>query len=253
MSEHLLLTDLDNTLLYSYKHRLPGDVCVEYIHEKEQGYMSVRSLELLGQVIRRIPVIPVTTRSVEQYQRIHFPEGACPETAVVSNGAILLKNGVRDPEWDGRMSGIIAPCREEMYALCDRYSSDPHYIRCRIVDDSYLFVYCAKDADPEACARELSLSTDLRVQVSGKKIYILPPDLHKGTAVRLMRQYEPGKVFVSAGDSIMDADMLRAADIAIYPKGLELPGYSGVSVLQPLESRLSDFMLDQVLTLCKGC
>lgn len=38
MKEILLACDLDNTLIYSYKHRVPGDSCVEWLDGQEQSF-----------------------------------------------------------------------------------------------------------------------------------------------------------------------------------------------------------------------
>lgn len=250
MENRLFVTDLDNTLLYSYKHALPGDVCVETIHEKEQGFMSARTIRLLSQVLGKLPVIPVTTRSVEQYQRITFPEGTEPREAIVSNGAIRLKDGVRDSDWDDKMKEVIAPYTDETERLFHRYSEDPRFIRCRIVDAAYLFVYCAKGVDPGLCTKELADQTGMRVMLSGKKIYLLPPRLHKGTALQVLRESEPERTVIAAGDSLMDLDMLRIADYAIHPRSLELGERSGVSVTPDTDIRFSEFVLRSVLALC---
>ena len=44
----LFLSDLDNTLLYSYKHRATDDVCIEYNKGKEQGFMTSYSFDLFN-------------------------------------------------------------------------------------------------------------------------------------------------------------------------------------------------------------
>ena len=40
MRKILFTCDLDNTLLHSYKHRQDGDVCIEILKEKEQGFTT---------------------------------------------------------------------------------------------------------------------------------------------------------------------------------------------------------------------
>ena len=70
MKEILLACDLDNTLIYSYKHRVPGDSCVEWLDGQEQSFMTERTQALLRQLPANVRLVPVTTRSKEQYQRI---------------------------------------------------------------------------------------------------------------------------------------------------------------------------------------
>ena len=66
MNNILFACDLDNTLIHSWKHRKDGDICVEWIDGKEQGYMSEKVCVLLRHVIGKVDFVPVTTRSVAQ-------------------------------------------------------------------------------------------------------------------------------------------------------------------------------------------
>lgn len=91
MKEILLACDVDNTLIHSWKHRKEGDLCIEHIGEKEQGYMSRKAAELYSSLPENILLVPVTTRSVDQYRRIRWPGSREPDLAVTTNGAILLE------------------------------------------------------------------------------------------------------------------------------------------------------------------
>ena len=63
----LIASDLDNTLLVSHRNRHDGDVCVELNKGNEQSFMTQRGIELLRQVNQKIGFVPITTRSLEQY------------------------------------------------------------------------------------------------------------------------------------------------------------------------------------------
>ena len=66
-------SDLDNTLIYSYRHDIGNEkVLVETKEGKELSYMTKVSYELLKQVSQKKELIPLTTRSLEQYSRIDF-------------------------------------------------------------------------------------------------------------------------------------------------------------------------------------
>lgn len=64
MDRIVFACDIDNTLIYSRKHPHEGWPCVEWIHEKEQAYMSPVTCGLLRQVREKVLFVPVTSRSL---------------------------------------------------------------------------------------------------------------------------------------------------------------------------------------------
>ena len=86
----IFMSDLDNTLIYSYKHEIGEEkTCVEIYQDREVSYMTNRSCELLKAVTEEILFVPTTTRTIEQYERIHLDVGI-PKYALVCNGGVLL-------------------------------------------------------------------------------------------------------------------------------------------------------------------
>ena len=81
MKRILFATDLDNTLLFSHRHRQPGDRCAELWNGAEQGFFTPETVDLLPQAARQVRLLPITTRSIAQYQRIRWPEGALPRAS----------------------------------------------------------------------------------------------------------------------------------------------------------------------------
>ena len=149
MTKNLFACDLDNTLIHSYKHREDGDICVEIYNSREQSFISPRVLELLQKITAEILFIPVTTRSVEQYKRIQWLEGTTPEFAVVSNGANLIHNGNIDSEWQQDFYSCIEPYKNELNEQQIKVSQDKNFSICRIVDESFLFLKCRDEIEPE--------------------------------------------------------------------------------------------------------
>ena len=243
----LFASDLDNTLLRSRKRSDPGDRCVEWIHEKEQGFMTPETLRLLPAVGGRTRFVPVTTRSTEQYLRIRFPAGSAPEYAAVTNGAVLLRRGEPDPAWAEAMRGVIDPCRRELAEMERVLNGRKEFIRCRTVDDAYLFVYCAEGINVRETETRLREKTSLRVQASGKKIYLLPPALCKAGALRMLRDRFRPRRTVCAGDSPMDADMLSGADLAICPAELRPLVSAAETAYWGGEGSFAEFVLNRVL------
>ncbi|MBE5807567.1 MAG: haloacid dehalogenase [Clostridiales bacterium] len=215
MCEVLFACDLDNTLIHSYKWRREGDICVEWLKEKAQGYMDPADARLLPVLFRRATVVPVTTRSMAQYRRIQWPEGQGPECAVTTNGAMLLRDDVQDDAWLRQSEALARPYAGEMRTLLAALEADGDYIRCRLVDDMYLFAYCRDGVDPKAKAAALEGRTTLETLVSGRKLYFFPTPFDKGRALERLRALFMPKLVIAAGDSVIDVPMLRAADVAL--------------------------------------
>ena len=57
--------------------------------------------------------IPVTTRTIEQFQRITlFQNEIIPEYAITSNGGNILHNGKQDVTWNKEIKRISVECIE---------------------------------------------------------------------------------------------------------------------------------------------
>lgn len=206
----LFACDLDNTLIHSYKHRRADDICVEIYDGREQSFISPKALDLIKKISARIFFVPVTTRSIEQYRRIFWAENFCPRFAVVANGAFFLDGDNRE----NFLREVVAPYEEEL-KLQLAAADEKIFSIARIVDESFLFLKCRENFDAE-----IFFDTSLTVQRTGKKIYLFPPLLNKGEALRLLtKKFSPEKIF-AAGDSEIDLPMLELADVAFGKKNI---------------------------------
>ena len=105
--------DLDNTLIYSYKHDIGSDtVGVERYQGRVISYMTGSSYEMLDQIRKRVLFVPVTTRTVEQYERIDL--GSSPRFALVCNGGILLEDGQEDERWYEASLELVRDAEDEL-------------------------------------------------------------------------------------------------------------------------------------------
>ena len=207
----LFACDLDNTLIHSYKKFREGDICVEIYDGREQSFISPRALDLLKKISARIFFVPVTTRSIEQYRRIFWAENFCPRFAVVANGAFFLDGDNRE----NFLREVVAPYEEEL-KLQLAAADEKIFSIARIVDESFLFLKCREDFNAE----KIFFDTSLTVQRTGKKIYLFPPRLNKGEALKLLtKKFSPEKIF-AAGDSEIDLPMLELADVAFGKKNI---------------------------------
>lgn len=203
----LFACDLDGTLIHSHKKRRADDICVELYDGREQSFISPRELALLKEISSKILFIPVTTRSFAQYKRIFWAEDFKPRYAITTNGAIFL-----DGEQITFRKELVENCADELEYQRTVHADNPNFTICRVVDESFLFLRCRDDLNAE----DFHFDTRLTVQHTGKKIYFFPPELNKGTALRmLIEKFSPDKVFC-AGDSEIDLPMLKLADVAFH-------------------------------------
>ena len=219
----LFAADLDNTLIYSEKHRKRGDICIEWRDGAEQSFLPPEAVELLRELNRRCFFVPITTRSLEQYRRIRWPEGCEPAYAVTTNGAYLLRNGEIDGDWQEESAARFLPYRDALERKLSLFRQDTRCLRCRMVDERYAFAVCIDDAAAQSCARDYRDETPLTVCASGRKLYCFPPETDKGTAFLALRERLRAADTVCAGDSGIDLPMLRLARCAIVPADYPYP------------------------------
>ena len=218
MKRVILACDMDNTIIHSYKHKKDGDICIEWIDGKEQSYIDCETYEGLGLLGQMTMLIPVTTRSVEQYRRIKWPEGSRPRYAVAVNGGILLDGDRPDAEWASESMEASEEYIDEMKWLMGLIEKEADYSICRIVNEMYLYCSYVERISASGKAGKYSGMTRLDVAASGKKLYFFPPGINKGEALkRLRKRFSPDCV-IAAGDSGIDIPMLNGADLAICKK-----------------------------------
>ena len=249
MKNILFASDLDNTLIYSGRHKLDDDICIEYIHEKPQGYISKKTLDALKNITSGATVLPITTRSIEQYLRIQWPEGCEPEYAITTNGAVLLHRGKPVEEWWQSTQELIKPFEDELERMHTLLAQSDKFIRCRIVDSSYLFVYCKDGVSAGDCMQEYSNETTLCTVASGKKLYFFPNMINKGESLKRFLSFMPYKTVICAGDSSIDIPLLVQGDIAYVP-GRTLAGQcpSDKVSICPEGVRFSEFVTHSTLS-----
>ena len=110
----IFCTDLDNTIIYSYKHDIGTEkINVEIYQEREISFASKKTISLLETIKDEFVLIPTSTRTEQQYKRINLGIGEI-KFALVCNGGVLLVNGIRDDEWYKDSLRIIKDSKSEI-------------------------------------------------------------------------------------------------------------------------------------------
>ena len=207
-----LFSDLDGTLIFSAARKQVGDIVIERKDGREISCITKRQAEFFPRLKN---VIPVTTRSVEQYRRIEFARfGFAPKYALCANGGVLLVDGEIDAEWSEWSSEIYRECEAELNRFRELLESDPRRsFEVRLVDGLFLFT---KSAEPSETLKYLSNGELCESFFTGEKVYVIPRKLNKGAAVKRLGERLELSEFAAAGDSLMDLSMLNASDTAIF-------------------------------------
>jgi hypothetical protein len=231
----LVASDLDRTLIYSAgalqlpmpDADAPRLLCVEVYGGTPLSYLTETAAELLEELARSTVFVPTTTRTREQYGRIHLPVPA-PQFAICANGGHLLVDGESDPGWRAqvaeRLTDECAPLTEVRAHLLS--AADPAWLlKERVAEDLFAYLVVDRARLPEGWLKELAEWAGNRgwtVSLQGRKIYAVPRPLTKSAAVREVARRTGAQLTLAAGDSLLDADLLLAADRAWRPGHGEL-------------------------------
>ncbi|MER6103520.1 HAD family hydrolase [Streptomyces sp. NPDC001832] len=231
----LVASDLDRTLIYSTAAlqlpmpdaEAPRLLCVEVYDHKPLSYLTETAAALLDELARSTVFVPTTTRTREQYGRIHLP-GPAPRFAICANGGHLLVDGESDPDWQKQVSRRLA---DECASLAEvrahlLAAADPAWLlKERVAEDLFAYLVVERALLPEGWVKELGEWAEPRgwtVSLQGRKIYAVPGPLTKSAAMNEVARRTGATLMLAAGDSLLDADLLLAADRAWRPAHGEL-------------------------------
>lgn len=214
--------DLDNTLIYSYKHDIGDNKRnVEIYQGREISFITEHTYELIKAVraIDDVLMVPTTTRTVSQYERIDLGTGLF-KYALCCNGGILLEDGVSNEQWYQDSLAIIKESIPELKRALDILEIDNRRtFDLRFIDELFVFTKCNQ---PEMVVEDLKEVLDLNyvdVFNNGIKVYVVPKTLSKGMAVKRFKEYIGADKIIAAGDSEFDISMLEVADFSVAPYG----------------------------------
>ena len=206
---------------------VPPLVCVELYDGKPLSYMTTEAARLLELVRRHAVLVPTTTRTLAQFDRVTLWGGSTPY-AITSNGGHIVVNGVPDEQWRRSVEERIAgegAALSDIVAGLDMLAAGDWVLNRKTADD--LFCYLVVDLarlPGDFLARWTSWCADRGwvVSMQGRKIYALPRGLTKEAALGEIMTRTGADRLLAAGDGALDAGFLTMADAAIRPPHGEL-------------------------------
>lgn len=264
----VVCTDLDRTLIYSAAalalegpdETLPRLLCVEHYRAAPLSYVTETAAILIERLAEVAVLVPVTTRTPEQYRRVRLLGKPLPY-AVCANGGHILVDGAEDAGWAGRVRARVAETGAELAEVREHLSRIAGGFVHRLRTASELFAYAVVDraALPAGWLAELSAwcaERGWRTSLQGRKVYCLPSGLSKASAAAEVARRAGADRMLAAGDSLLDIELLEAADLALRPSHGELAetGWSapntavtaarGVAAGEEIVERLLGHVLD---------
>ncbi|PRY17408.1 HAD family hydrolase [Kineococcus rhizosphaerae] len=235
----LAASDLDQTLVFSSRSAQAdpaGLVPVEEYRDATISWVTPGAWSVLADLVASGGFVPVTTRTPEQYARIRWPQEP-PRYAVCANGGVVLVDGVPDADWDTAVRERLrasAPLAD-VVAVLTRLAREllavvPGSQEPSVREVPGLFGYVVlREGQREALEGprlgDLTARFDAwgyAVSLQGRKLYAVPRPLTKSAAVAEVVTRCGAEGFVAAGDSLLDVDLLLAAQSARRPRHGEL-------------------------------
>jgi hypothetical protein len=222
----VVASDLDQTLLFT-RRAAPGvpPAAGSIEVERTEGGDAVTEMSAsLAALLTRLPdnvdFVPATTRTVAQFSRLRLP--GRPRTVVAASGGIVLTDGRPDPHWAEHVRARTGSCASlsEVDKVLAGFDGAAWLLRRRTADALFLYAIVRPEllrAGDFPVLVEQCASLDWRVVLHGRKCYLMPAWIDKAGAVahvreRLVPRGNGGTELYAAGDSLLDLQMLRAAD-----------------------------------------
>lgn len=231
----LFASDLDQTLIYSYRTIMSNEIIaqirpVEWLDDRFISYMTQSAISKLREISQEVLFVPVTTRTKLQYQRINLlGYDIVYQYAVTSNGGTIFYRGREDEDWAQQVLKGSDNCLAAQ-DLINKFEEIAH--SSWVIEDSgkwadNLFYYCLIEREKipisELAAFKIWASeNNWELSVQGRKLYLVPRNINKKAAIQYIQDQENINRVVAAGDSLLDLEMLKAAELAIAPAHGEL-------------------------------
>lgn len=237
----ILSTDLDRTMIYSKVYlnkKTDNHICVEQVNNEDWSYITNKMNEYINNILNDQILskrfVPVTTRTIKQFQRIElfnkFPY------AITSNGGNILINGIPDETWSNLLEEKKKNLRKDYNEI--HYLLEENFFglglltqEIKLVDNLFYYTKVEKRIDESQKTRDiidklskLLENSDWTYTLQGLKLYVIPKYISKSRAINYLIYNIlklPSPFIISSGDGRLDVDMLTNGSLSYIPINTE--------------------------------
>jgi hydroxymethylpyrimidine pyrophosphatase-like HAD family hydrolase len=228
----MFASDLDRTLIYSkraltdFNQSTRSDLmAVERKNGEDVAFMTNRAFELLQELATKLLIVPVTTRTYEQYNRVFFfSQEISSKYAVTSNGANIVYKGKPLLEWNEQVQKQLQNDCLNIEKMMDRILTFNVNGTLKVAEGLFFYFILENILHAETInhLRKLAEDNGWRISIQGRKLYFMPNPVSKGNAVQFIKEREGIQTVFGAGDSILDHDFLKHCQYSYVPSHGEL-------------------------------
>lgn len=227
--------DLDRTLIYSAAAlglggpdaAAPALLVAEVYQGVPISFLTRRAQTLLAELAAAAVLVPTTTRTLAQYERVRLFDRP-PTFAVTTNGGRIIADGRPDEDWAGEVGARLTSACAELAELAEHLDkvADPRWtLSSRVAEDLFCYLVVNRAELPATFVADLAAWCEplgWAVSLQGRKIYAVPCPLTKSAALAEIGRRTGAGPLLAAGDSLLDADLLDAAQFGVRPAHGEL-------------------------------
>ena len=207
-------------------------------------------MRMLSERKSQVLIVPTTTRTIEQYQRIDLGVGTFPYV-LACNGGVLLVDGKEDENWYRDSLERISGSKAQLDRALELLEKEARRsFELRFIRELFVFTKCEESKAVVEELRKVLDANMVDVFNNGVKVYVVPRALGKGKAVERFRSYIGigADYTIAAGDSEFDIPMLEAADMGIAaPELAQGYPFSDKVKCPSAEKLYAEAVLEQVL------
>lgn len=225
----MFASDLDGTLIYS-KRRFGEETLnvsvrnVEVYNGREISFMTEKAIALLRKLSDEMMFVPVTTRTIEQYNRVSlFHEEIRPTYAITCNGGVVLKDGHIDTHWQDyirtKIDGSTASVDDVKRKIEE--TADASWLKSiRVVERFFVYLIIEPPLSAEWINHysQWAAAHGWAFSIQGRKVYFIPTFINKWDAVNYVAKKEGKQTVYTAGDSNLDVCLIEQAEFGLIPR-----------------------------------